>query len=265
MMKIYNYFKNGEKVNIYKYKHSRFSNIVYIIPALFLMFGYFLENIIYYLMALITYLLFKLVSISVSNINKTEHNMFTSIVVDNDKKEMYKVGIFPEIKKAIPNEIDFKNNNYNKYVSSLKQNEFRLQEQIGDCFLRLQDINFFKHIISEKPVNENYIVLKIGKIYNIKENTDDHITIICDIYNIITKNAFIKAPITINKTYENFNEIEEFIKQNNLGEDTSNVRYYEESYNYNFFTNPQNKYLLYQLLKPFIIFLIFFIIIKCII
>jgi len=263
-MKLYNYSNNGENVNIKEYKHNYFSNILYMIPLFFFYLWYITETFYYVIFSLLSVVLLRAISYLFSKKTMINHYMFTGVVLDNEKKELYKIGIFPEKKSVIPGEIDFKNDKYNKYLNSLKQVHMGMQDNIGFCLENLSNLDFFKHILRDKPSNDNYHVLKVKKIYKIIENDDNHIIIIADVYNELTKNMFMKAPICFHKMYDNFNEIEEFINENATNENLGDY-YYSESDEKAYFSNKETFYKFWPIIRLLIFIFITIIFVNVII
>lgn len=236
MYKIFNYNKvSNKKTN---YKLYRFLLIMLYISFLFILiymcFNYkigiilfVLWTILFVLLNLVVYLLLK------------KYFSCNVYILNENKQEFYKIGLFPHVIRFIPTDEEFLTDNYfaNYIFSNIgkafklhfaKQLNYSLKEYANEkTKLKFSESNQFlylntlikqndsKYIL--KQLNNNKfsgLVFKITKIYSYELNQSNSYSIVCDVIENNKKREYKNVELTINKLCDENDIIRNYIINN---------------------------------------------------
>lgn len=241
MYRIFNYNKTENKVK--KYRIYKFISIMLSFSFLCLIiFAFFNIELLYKPVGVIPFIvwaiLYALFIFSISKLYKKHFNCCAYILNENSK-EFYKIGIFPNIVKFKPTEEEFLTDNYfaNYMFSNIKKylrlrfirdlnysvKEFakdNVSLKAGDVrttlylntLIKLNNHDYILKQLNNKRFNG--IVFKITKIYSYEFEDNDNYYIVCDVIENNKQTEYKKVKLTINKEFEEDDKIKNYIINN---------------------------------------------------
>lgn len=240
MYQILNYNKSSNRIT--KYKLFKFLSIVLSFSFLcMLIFFIFNPEICYKPVGVILFvawvMLYVLFTFSIFKLYRKHFNCGVYIL-NEESKELYKMGIFPNVIKFKPSDEDFLNDNYfaNFLFSNIKRYfKLRFIKELNystkefakdnvslkagkarttlylNTLIKLNDRDYVLQQLNNRKFNG--IVFKITKIY-FYEFDDNGYYIICDVIENNKKIEYKNVKLTINKSFEENNIIKNYIISN---------------------------------------------------
>lgn len=236
MYKILNYNKlPNKKIN---YKLYKFLLIMLYVSFLFILVYMCFNSKIGIVLFVLWIILFGLLNLIIYMILKKQFNC-NVYVLNEEKQEFYKMGVFPNAIRFVPNDEDFMtDNHFGNYIYSnirkafklgiKKQLSYSVKEYAKDnaklkfsesnqilnlnTLIKLNDCNYVLKNLNNKKFNG--IVFKITNIYSYDFDQPDNYYIVCDVIENNKKTEYKNVTLTINKSFEENDTIKNYIINN---------------------------------------------------